>query len=93
MATVTPLLIAFYEGQVQAGSITVKDVQGLVQETFVALYQRNTSDDLTLPFRAWLIETARCTQLNYMRSEREKAVGVPLAAAPAFNRDEALSAT
>ena len=63
-ATVTPLLIAFYEGQVQAGRIRREDTGSLVQQAFRALYQEQAAHDPSFPFRAWLIEIARSTLLN-----------------------------
>ncbi|MGN8120132.1 hypothetical protein ACTJK9_00060 [Pseudomonas sp. 22082] len=63
-ATVTPLLIAFYEGQVQAGRVRREDTGNLVQQAFRALYQEQAAHDPSFPFRAWLIEIARSTLLN-----------------------------
>lgn len=63
-ATVTPLLIAYYEGQVQAGRIRREDTGLLVQQAFRALYQEQAAHDPNFPFRAWLIEIARSTLLN-----------------------------
>jgi len=63
-ATVTPLLIAFYEGQVQAGRVRREDTGNLVQQAFRALYQEQDAHDPSFPFRAWLIEIARSTLLD-----------------------------
>lgn len=63
-ATVTPLLIAFYEGQVQAGRVRREDTGNLVQQAFRALYQEQAAHDPSFPFRAWLIEIARSTLLD-----------------------------
>ncbi|WP_225875070.1 MULTISPECIES: hypothetical protein [Pseudomonas] len=62
-ATVTPLLIAFYEGQVQAGRISREDTGNLVQQAFKMLYLEQARHDPDFPFRAWLIEIARSTLL------------------------------
>ncbi|RON14956.1 sigma-70 family RNA polymerase sigma factor [Pseudomonas frederiksbergensis] len=92
LARVKPLLKAFYEGQVQAGRVRREEVEDLVQEAFMALYQRRASYDPNVPFRAWLIEIARYTLLDYWRSQSGNAVVEPLAGATALNHHEALRA-
>ncbi|WP_248743539.1 MULTISPECIES: hypothetical protein [unclassified Pseudomonas] len=62
-ATVTPLLIAYFEGQVQAGRINREDTGSLVQQAFKMLYLEQARHDPDFPFRAWLIEIARSTLL------------------------------
>jgi RNA polymerase sigma-70 factor (ECF subfamily) len=89
LARVKPLLKAFYEGQVQAGRVRREKVEGLVQEASIALYQRRASYDPNVPFRAWLIEIARDTLLDYWRSQSGNAVVDPLASVPALNHLEA----
>ncbi|VVO65750.1 hypothetical protein [Pseudomonas fluorescens] len=51
-ATVTPLLIAFYEGQVQAGRIKQGATASLVQQSLKALCLGQPRYDRNLPFRA-----------------------------------------
>ncbi|WP_248739049.1 hypothetical protein [Pseudomonas sp. MWU12-2029] len=63
-ATVTPLLIAYFEGQVQAGRISREDTGRLVQQAFKTLYLEQARHDPGFPFRAWLIEIARSTLLD-----------------------------
>lgn len=65
-AAVAPLLNAFYEGQVQAGRARHEHLDGLVQAALMAIYQRCASYDPTHPIRAWLIEIARCTLVDYL---------------------------
>lgn len=68
-AAVTPLLIAFYEGQVQAGRIKRGATAALVQEAFKALYLGQPGYDPNLPFRAWVLDIARSTLLGNSGSE------------------------
>ncbi|ROM67257.1 hypothetical protein BK653_16695 [Pseudomonas brassicacearum] len=92
LATVKPLLMAFYEGQVQAGRVRREEVEGLVQQAFTSLYQRRTSYDPNFPFRAWLIEIARCTLLHYLHSQKGNAVADPMAGTSTLDFHEALRA-
>jgi RNA polymerase sigma-70 factor (ECF subfamily) len=89
-ATVTPLLIAFYEGQVQAGRIKCVETAGLVQESLKALYLVQQGYDPNLPFRAWILDIARSTLLGNPGAE---AVFDPLAGAAVHNGQEALQVT
>ncbi|CAI8774306.1 hypothetical protein EMIT0347P_10610 [Pseudomonas sp. IT-347P] len=74
-ATVTPLLIAFYEGQAQAGRISRDQTSGLVQQAFKTLYLDQERYDPNQPFRAWIIDIARSTLLgNRQCHENEAAV-------------------
>lgn len=76
-ATVTPLLIAFYEGQAQAGRISRDQASGLVQEAFKTLYLDQERYDPNQPFRAWIIDIARSTLLgNRQRHVTDAAVDV-----------------
>ncbi|WP_159812277.1 hypothetical protein [Pseudomonas sp. 18058] len=68
-AAVTPLLIAFYEGQVQAGRIKRGATAALVQEAFKALYLGQPGYDPNLPFRAWVLDIARSTLLGNSGTE------------------------
>ncbi|WP_130901454.1 hypothetical protein [Pseudomonas sp. Sample_23] len=68
-AAVTPLLIAFYDGQVQAGRIKRGATAGLVQEAFKTLYLGQPGYDPNLPFRAWVLEVARTTLQSNSGSE------------------------
>lgn len=86
-ATVTPLLIAFYEGQVQAGRIRREDTGGLVQQAFRALYQEQATHDPSFPFRAWLIEIARTILLNNIGHRGAEVVATADALAGASARD------
>ncbi|ABA74007.1 MULTISPECIES: hypothetical protein [Pseudomonas] len=92
-ATVTPLLIAFYEGQVQAGRIRREDTGGLVQQAFRTLYQEQAAHDPSFPFRAWLIEIARATLLNNLDHRGTDAVADALAGASARECHEPTRAT
>ena len=94
IATVQPLLLAFYEGQVLARRIQRGDVAHLVRQTFDALYRQSTSDDPSLPFRAWLIETARSTLLDHLRNRNANPYITvdTLAGAPAHDQQDALGA-
>ncbi|TFY85935.1 RNA polymerase subunit sigma-24 [Pseudomonas nabeulensis] len=67
-AKVTPLLNAFYEGQVQAGRIRPEHLDGLVQDAFKALLQNRTHYNPDQPFRAWLLEGARTTLLHHLHA-------------------------
>jgi RNA polymerase sigma-70 factor (ECF subfamily) len=68
---VAPLLMAFYEGQVQAGRARQEHLEGLVHEALMTVYQRCPHYDRAHPTRAWLIEIARCKLLEYIQSNRE----------------------
>lgn len=92
IATVTPLLLAFFEGQVQAARVERDNVEALVQQAFLTLYQRRAAYDSTIPFRAWLIETARDTLLEHLRSQHGPQVATPLPSVPLLNRHAALRA-
>ncbi|KQW28445.1 MULTISPECIES: sigma-70 family RNA polymerase sigma factor [Pseudomonas] len=92
LATVKPLLMAFYEGQVQAGRVRREEVEGLAQQAFASLYQRRASYDPNVPFRAWLIETARRTLLHYLRKQKGIGVADTVADTSALDRHEALNA-
>jgi len=92
LATVKPLLMAFYEGQVQAGRVRREEVEGLAQQAFASLYQRRSSYDPNVPFRAWLIEIARCTLLHYLRNQKDNGVTDTVAESPRLDRHAALSA-
>lgn len=89
-AAVTPLLIAFYDGQVQAGRIKRGDTAGLVQEAFKALYLGQPGYDPNLPFRAWVLEIARTTLLGNLSTE---AVFDALAGVAVRNRPQAMQVT
>jgi RNA polymerase sigma-70 factor (ECF subfamily) len=79
LATVKPLLSAFYEGQVQAGRARREEVDGLIQEAFMALQQRRADYDPGVPFRAWLIAIARETLLyRWQNQGRDAGVAAPL---------------
>jgi RNA polymerase sigma-70 factor (ECF subfamily) len=56
---VRPLVIAFCEGQIQAGRLREAELETLVHETLWAVYQRRASFDGRHPFRAWLLQVAR----------------------------------
>ncbi|WP_192564559.1 hypothetical protein [Pseudomonas gozinkensis] len=94
-ATVTPLLVAFYEGQVQAGRIRREDTGSLVQQAFRALYQDSAAHDPSFPFRAWLIEIARSTLLDNLgrRGANALATTDALAGAPVRECHEPTRAT
>jgi RNA polymerase sigma-70 factor (ECF subfamily) len=89
-AAVTPLLIAFYEGQVQAGRIKRGATPGLVQEAFKALYLGQPGYDPNLPFRAWVLDIARSTLLSNSGSE---AVFDALAGVAVRNCQQAMQVT
>ncbi|NWA68134.1 hypothetical protein [Pseudomonas reactans] len=65
---VSPLLVAFYEGQAQAGRIRHENIQYLVREAFLAVLENAAGYDAATPFRAWLLEIARTTLLGYLPS-------------------------
>ncbi|WP_460122445.1 sigma factor [Pseudomonas sp. S2_C03] len=79
IATVTPLLLAFFEGQVQAERVERDSVDTLVQQAFMTLYRRRADYDVNTPFRAWLIDTARDTLLEHLRSQRGAQIVTPVA--------------
>lgn len=89
-ATVRPLLIAFYEGQVQAGRIKRGETAGLVQESLKALYFGQAGYDPNMPFRAWIVDIARATLLGKTGAG---AVFDSLAGAALHNCHEALQVT
>lgn len=61
---VRPLVMAFYEGQVQAGRVRAEELDTLVHLTLWAIYQRRASYDRRHPFRAWLLHIARGALLD-----------------------------
>jgi RNA polymerase sigma-70 factor (ECF subfamily) len=65
---VLPLLLAFYEGQVQAGCLLQQAVDDLVQQAWLTVCQRCTGYDPQSPFRAWLIDIARHTLVEHRRN-------------------------
>lgn len=89
IATVTPLLQAFFEGQVQAARVGRDSVEPLVQQAFMALHRRRADYDSNTPFRAWLIENARDTLLEHLRSQRGEQATPPLASPPSLERHPA----
>lgn len=64
---VMPLLLAFYEGQVQAGWLAQQALDELVQQAWRAVCQRCAGYDPQSPFRAWLIDMARHTLVEHRR--------------------------
>lgn len=56
---VLPLLIAFFEGQAQAGRIGQQDMGDLLRATLRQVGRQRASYDPSVPFRAWLLELAR----------------------------------
>jgi len=56
---VLPLLIAFFEGQTQAGRIATQDIGNLLRATLHQVNRQRASYDPAVPFRAWLLELAR----------------------------------
>lgn len=56
---VLPLLIAFFEGQAQAGRIGLQDVGELLRATLRQVDRQRAGYDPLVPFRAWLLELAR----------------------------------
>jgi RNA polymerase sigma-70 factor (ECF subfamily) len=93
VTTVTPLLIAFFEGQVQAGRVRCEDTQSLVQQTFNALYLGQARYDPNAPFRAWLLEIARATLLHNVDNPTANARLEPFAALAPLHSPQVLQAT
>lgn len=91
LMTVKPLLMAFYEGQVQAGRLGRDEVDDLARQAFNSLYQRRHRYDPNVPFRAWLIEIARSTLLRHLRNQKGTGVGDPMPMASVINLHPALS--
>ncbi|MNI30671.1 RNA polymerase sigma factor [compost metagenome] len=89
IATVTPLLLAFFEGQVQAARVERDSVDALVQQAFMTLHRRRADYDVNTPFRAWLIYTARDTLLEHLRSQPGAEVVAPAASTSLLNRHQA----
>jgi len=56
---VLPLLIAFFEGQAQAGRIGQQDMGDLLRASLRQVDRQRASYDPAIPFRAWLLELAR----------------------------------
>ncbi|WP_460043032.1 hypothetical protein [Pseudomonas sp. S2_H01] len=81
-AAVAPLLMAFYEGQVQAGRARHEHLETLVQEAFMVVHQRSASFDCALSTRAWLIDIARCKLVDYLQSIGDEALVAVSAAVP-----------
>ncbi|MGN8342492.1 hypothetical protein ACLEJQ_02645 [Pseudomonas sp. SMV71] len=79
LAKVEPLLKAFFEGQVQAGRLGCEAVDGLVRQAFTALYRRRAGYEPDIPFRAWMIDVARSTLLQHLRSQNVGASCAPVA--------------
>lgn|GEM_PF-1983704 len=61
---ITPLLIAIYEGQAQAGRLGPDRVGHLVQLALLAVYRKRATCHADQPFRAWLIDIARSTMVG-----------------------------
>jgi RNA polymerase sigma-70 factor (ECF subfamily) len=91
-SAVAPLLSAFYEGHIQAGRAKREDLETLVQRAFLAVCQRHGSFDGGHPFRAWLIEIARSTLLDYLVSQSANRGGVAPVVASPIRRKKALRA-
>jgi len=70
---VLPLLIAFFEGQAQAGRIGQQDMGDLLRATLRQVDRQRVSYDPAVPFRAWLLELAR-QALSTHRSAKPAAV-------------------
>ncbi|MFI8479115.1 hypothetical protein ACIGCM_00885 [Pseudomonas sp. NPDC078700] len=72
---VSPLLSAYFEGQVQAGRAKNEHLDGLIQSAFVALCWKCSSYDSNRPVRAWLVEIAHSQFVEYLASRRSRASG------------------
>ncbi|MDU4255167.1 hypothetical protein [Pseudomonas sp.] len=73
-----PLLIAFFEGQVQAGRIGQPAMGELVRATLREVERQRAAFDPAIPFRAWLLELARQELSAYRSTVRaESAVASP----------------
>ncbi|MDH1011091.1 hypothetical protein N5J43_19725 [Pseudomonas nicosulfuronedens] len=72
---VLPLLIAFFEGQAQAGRIGQQDMGELLRATLRQVDRQRCSYDPAFPFRAWLLELAR-HELSACRREAPAEVPV-----------------
>ncbi|MBZ9781490.1 hypothetical protein K9857_07970 [Pseudomonas sp. REP124] len=92
IANVTPLFLAFFEGQAQAERVGQDSVEGLVQEAFMTLYRRRADYDDNTPFRAWLIEMARCTLLEHLRNRKDAQVAHSFRGLTDLNRHHTLRA-
>ncbi|MCP1625304.1 hypothetical protein [Pseudomonas nitroreducens] len=64
---VLPLLIAFFEGQAQAGRIGQQEMGDLLRATLRQVDRQRGRYDPAVPFRAWLLELAR-QELSAKRS-------------------------
>ncbi|SNS82536.1 sigma factor [Pseudomonas segetis] len=85
---VSPLLSAYYEGQVQAGRALDEHLDELVQSAFVAICWNCTSYDPVRPVRAWLVDIARSQFVEYLRNRRGRAKVRLVAEASSARRPE-----
>lgn len=70
-----PVLIAFYEGHVRAGRLVATDVESLVQRALANLYRARAGFAAERqPFRAWLLDIARDSMLDYRRERSGHAI-------------------
>ncbi|MEP9315909.1 hypothetical protein ABKS89_02105 [Pseudomonas sp. LABIM340] len=83
---VLPLLIAFFEGQAQAGRIGQQDMGDLLRATLRQVDRQRVSYDPAVPFRAWLLELARHELSAYRRAAPAEVPVVCEAQKPARRR-------
>ncbi|WP_339485555.1 hypothetical protein [Pseudomonas sp. EL_65y_Pfl2_R95] len=81
-SAVSPLLSAFYEGQVQAGRAKKEHLDALIESAFVAVCWECASYDASRPVRAWLVEIARSQFLEYLCSRRRQPTVKVVSRAP-----------
>ncbi|MGC4012720.1 MAG: hypothetical protein QM805_29365 [Pseudomonas sp.] len=88
---VLPLLIAFFEGQAQAGRIGPRDLGELLRATLRQVDRQRAGYDPAVPFRAWLLELARQALSDYRRTAPVEVHAVRETQRPARRRRTAVA--
>jgi RNA polymerase sigma-70 factor (ECF subfamily) len=86
----TSFFTAFYRGQVLAARVSDAELAHLVSAAVAALHRRCVTFDRQIPFRAWLMDIARLTMIEYQRektSTTDDAETVAAAPGPGSSRD------
>ncbi|KSW22001.1 hypothetical protein P3W55_10155 [Pseudomonas citronellolis] len=74
LKALVPLLVAFFEGQVQAGRMRGEDLGEVLRATLKAVDSQRASYDPAGPFRAWLLDIARQELGEYQRRSAAQVV-------------------
>lgn len=77
----TSVFTAFYAGQALAARISDAELAYLVSAAMAALHRRCGTFDGQVPFRAWLMDLARDTMVEYQRHKMSSTDEAGMAAA------------